>query len=120
MADRKTAVVVGASSGIGEALAREFADRGDDVGLTARRRERLVAGAIDLIPDAGHRRVFAGPTVRPTHARVVTLHREARRQILYRSIRFMPETQASHGEHGNPAAALPHPGFKPRAPESEP
>ncbi|ARS90879.1 SDR family NAD(P)-dependent oxidoreductase [Natrarchaeobaculum aegyptiacum] len=35
------AIVVGASSGIGEALARAFADRGYEVGLTARRTERL-------------------------------------------------------------------------------
>ncbi|WP_336001202.1 SDR family NAD(P)-dependent oxidoreductase [Halorientalis halophila] len=38
---RQRAVVVGASSGIGEALARELADVGYEVGLTARRRELL-------------------------------------------------------------------------------
>jgi NADP-dependent 3-hydroxy acid dehydrogenase YdfG len=38
---RRRAMVVGASSGIGEALARELADSGYDVGLTARRRELL-------------------------------------------------------------------------------
>lgn len=38
---RQRAVVVGASSGIGEALARELADAGYDVGLTARRRDLL-------------------------------------------------------------------------------
>ncbi|WP_276259367.1 SDR family NAD(P)-dependent oxidoreductase [Haloglomus litoreum] len=43
MSDTETqsAIVVGASSGIGEALAREFAASGYEVGLTARRREKL-------------------------------------------------------------------------------
>ncbi|WP_290819358.1 SDR family NAD(P)-dependent oxidoreductase [Halovivax sp.] len=35
------AIVVGASSGIGEALVRELADRGYEVGLAARRTERM-------------------------------------------------------------------------------
>lgn len=48
----ETAVIVGASSGIGEALARELADRGYALGLTARREERLEAIAEDVPTEA--------------------------------------------------------------------
>src|SRR4051812_14735694 len=45
----RTALVTGASAGIGTELARVFAESGFDVVLTARREERLrtVAGAIE-------------------------------------------------------------------------
>jgi NADP-dependent 3-hydroxy acid dehydrogenase YdfG len=45
---RPTAFVVGASSGIGAALARELGAAGCTVGLTARRRERLDAVAATI------------------------------------------------------------------------
>lgn len=45
---RRLALITGASSGIGKALAREYAANGWDVALTARREDRLRALAEDL------------------------------------------------------------------------
>ncbi len=45
---RRLCLITGASSGIGEALAREFADHGWDLALVARRKERLEALAEEL------------------------------------------------------------------------
>ena len=52
---RRTALVTGASSGIGLAFAREFARAGYDVALTARRAERLHAVADELTSAFGVR-----------------------------------------------------------------
>ncbi len=57
----KTAIVVGASSGIGEAIARRLARAGCKVALVARRADRLAAIAEEINREAGAERaiVFA-------------------------------------------------------------
>ena len=44
----KNVIITGASSGIGEALARAFAARGDNLGLAARRTDKLESLAREL------------------------------------------------------------------------
>ncbi len=49
---REKIIITGASSGLGEGMAREFARRGRALGLAARRLDRLQALAAELEPDA--------------------------------------------------------------------
>ncbi len=48
----KTALLTGASSGIGRAAAKAFAEPGMRVAISARSEERLAAIALELGPDA--------------------------------------------------------------------
>lgn len=69
------AIVIGASSGIGEALARQLASRGTDVALVARREDRLRNIATDLARTATGK-AFAFPHDVSDIERVPTLFKE--------------------------------------------
>lgn len=70
--DGKVAVVTGASSGIGRAIASMFAAQGAAVVLTARRRELLSDVADAIRQNGGRAEVVVGDIGRPeTHAQVI-------------------------------------------------
>ena len=54
---RKTALITGATSGIGEACARKFAQGGYDVIITGRNKQRLAALKMEL--ETGETKVLA-------------------------------------------------------------
>jgi short-subunit dehydrogenase len=66
-------MVTGASSGIGAAVARELARRGDTVALVARRAERLDAVLADCRADAPESQRWAADLSDPTHAAALAL-----------------------------------------------
>jgi len=69
--DDRTALVTGASSGIGAATARQLAAEGADVALAARRRERLERVAEDV--RAADREALVAPTDVTDHGAVADL-----------------------------------------------
>jgi short-subunit dehydrogenase len=65
---QRVAIVTGASSGIGAALARELASRGTAVALVARRAERLEEVLADCKPGAPASRAYAADLADPEQA----------------------------------------------------
>ncbi len=74
----KTALITGATSGIGEAIAQKFAQNGINVIISGRRQERLTALAASISKNTG--------------AKVLTLKMNvAKRPDVEHSIRYLPE-----------------------------
>ena len=68
MADRKVALVTGASSGIGRAIALRFGSRGMAVGLVARRKDRLAEVAAKIESSGGKAVTIPGDVRDPAFA----------------------------------------------------
>ena len=73
---RKTILITGASSGLGEGMAREFAGRGRDLALSARRVERLEALKRELLDRHEGIRVAIKALDVNEHERVFAVFRE--------------------------------------------
>lgn len=68
MLDGKTIIVTGASSGIGAAAARLFAENGAKLVLGARRKDKLEEVAVDVRAAGGAALVVPGDVAEPTYA----------------------------------------------------
>src|SRR5262249_24238140 len=74
----RTAIITGASSGIGAALARELAASGCKVGLTARR-ENLLLQLAQEIRDSGGIAEYVAADVTDRHSVVAAIHAQRER-----------------------------------------
>lgn len=74
--DSRTILITGASSGLGAEMARQFADLGYDLGLCARRTDRLAALAAEITTAHPDRRVEVRAMDVTDHEQVFTVVRE--------------------------------------------
>ncbi|WP_298179336.1 SDR family oxidoreductase [Saccharomonospora sp.] len=81
MVVRKNIVITGASSGLGEGMARKFAAQGRNLALCARRRERLDALAAELVERHPGIRVVVRELDVNDHDRVFTVFEEFRAEL---------------------------------------
>lgn len=75
---RKTILITGASSGLGEEMARQFAVRGHDLALCARRADRLEALKAEIVAAHPGRRVEVRPLDVNDHDQVFAVFRAFR------------------------------------------
>jgi short-subunit dehydrogenase len=73
---RRTILITGASSGLGAEMARQFADLGHDLGLCARRTDRLEALAAEITDSHPERRVEVRGMDVNDHEQVFTVVRD--------------------------------------------
>jgi short-subunit dehydrogenase len=78
---RRNILITGASSGLGEGMAREFARRGRNLALCARRGERLEALRDDLLATHPDIRVLVAELDVDDHQRVFEVFRDLHREI---------------------------------------
>src|SRR5258706_12722303 len=77
----KTALITGASAGIGAAFASELAARGMDIVLVARSEERLHALATDIMQQHGHRAEVIAADLSNEQGVALVLHEVERRGL---------------------------------------
>ena len=108
--EQRVAIVTGAASGIGEATARLLAERGLEVVLVARRRERLEAVSAEIVASGGRALAFAVDLSEPHAAREVVdavLEARGRLDIIVNNaarLRILPVQEVTVEEFDNHVA----------------